>query len=57
MFSDPVDGSSSDAQSFDEDDMYGSDSGVEKISLAPHLNVQVGMSNEHMACHLPNLAY
>ncbi|KAH8990628.1 hypothetical protein EDB86DRAFT_3080255 [Lactarius hatsudake] len=33
MFSDPID--SSDAQSFDEDDMYGSDSNVETISLKP----------------------
>ncbi|KAH9174284.1 hypothetical protein EDB89DRAFT_2067964 [Lactarius sanguifluus] len=33
MFSDPID--SSDAQSFDEDDMYGSDSNVETISLQP----------------------
>ena len=34
MFPNPLDSSSSDAKSFDEDDMYGSDSGVETISLA-----------------------
>ncbi|KAH9171291.1 hypothetical protein EDB89DRAFT_1907147 [Lactarius sanguifluus] len=35
MFSDPIDSSSSDAKSFDEDDMYGSDSNAETISLKP----------------------
>jgi hypothetical protein len=34
MFLDPLESPSSDAKSFDEDDMYGSDSGVETISLA-----------------------
>ena len=34
MFPDPLDSPSSDTKSFDEDDMYGSDSGVETISLA-----------------------
>ncbi|KAI9437309.1 hypothetical protein H4582DRAFT_2058302 [Lactarius indigo] len=37
MFSDPVDDSPSDTQSFDEDDMYGSDGDVETISLKPLL--------------------
>src|SRR6266702_3620107 len=31
-FSNPVDMSSSDAESFDEDDMYGSDHGMETVS-------------------------
>jgi hypothetical protein len=53
MFSDPINDSSSDTQSFDEDDMYGSDSGVETISLAPPSNAQDGMTNEHIVCHLP----
>jgi hypothetical protein len=35
MLSDPLDSPSSDARSFDEDDMYGSDSDVETISLRP----------------------
>jgi hypothetical protein len=33
LFSDPLDGTSSDEQSFDEDDMCGSDPDVETISL------------------------
>ncbi|KAN0127850.1 hypothetical protein V8E53_014297 [Lactarius tabidus] len=35
MLSDPLDSPSSDARSFDDDDMYGSDSDVETISLRP----------------------
>jgi len=31
-FSDPIDISSSDVESFDEDDMYGSDHGMEIVS-------------------------
>jgi hypothetical protein len=57
MFSDPVDGSSSDTQSFDEDDMYGSDSGVETISLAPLSNTQAKTTGEHMVCGLCSLAH
>ena len=37
MLSDPLLNPSSDAQSFDEDDMYGSDPDVETISLRPLL--------------------
>ena len=37
MLSDPLSSPSSDAQSFDEDDMYGSDPDVETISLRPLL--------------------
>ena len=33
MLSDPLDSPSSDAKSFDEEDMYGSDSDVETVSL------------------------
>ncbi|KAF8267879.1 hypothetical protein EI94DRAFT_1801089 [Lactarius quietus] len=46
MLSDPSDGSSSDAQSFDEDDMYGSDSGIQSISMKPHSKEEVTISNE-----------
>ncbi|KAH9037471.1 hypothetical protein EDB85DRAFT_2142419 [Lactarius pseudohatsudake] len=35
MFSDPIDSSSSDTESFAEDEMYGSDTNVETISLKP----------------------
>ncbi|KAH9027901.1 hypothetical protein EDB85DRAFT_1892800 [Lactarius pseudohatsudake] len=35
MFSDPIDSSSSDTESFAEDEMYGSDANVETISLKP----------------------
>jgi hypothetical protein len=37
MLSNPLDSPSSDAKSFDEDDMYGSDSDIETISLKPFL--------------------
>ena len=37
MLSDPLSSPSSDEQSFDEDDMYGSDPDVETISLRPLL--------------------
>ena len=33
LFQDPIDDESSDAESFNEDDMYGSDPDVETISL------------------------
>jgi hypothetical protein len=33
MFSDPIEGSSSDVESFNEDDMYGTDSEIESIPL------------------------
>jgi hypothetical protein len=35
MLSNPLDSPSSDARSFDEDNMYGSDSDIETISLRP----------------------
>jgi hypothetical protein len=50
MLSDPLDSSSSDAQSFDEDDMYGSDSGVETISLKPDSNNEARETEEMMVC-------
>jgi hypothetical protein len=36
MLSDPLESPSSDTMSFDEDDMYGSNSDVETISLRPY---------------------
>jgi hypothetical protein len=47
MISDSIDGSSSDTQSFNEDDMYGSDSGIQSISMKPRTKDEVTMSNEH----------
>jgi hypothetical protein len=52
MLCDPLDSSSSDTQSFDEDDMYGSDSGVETISLKPSSKEQARSADEHMVCNL-----
>lgn len=46
MLSDPLESPSSDEKSFDEDDMYGSDSGVETISLKPFLRGPVTETNE-----------
>lgn len=48
MLSDPIDSPSSDTKSFDEDDMYGSDSDVETISLKPDSDEQTRVVNEHM---------
>jgi hypothetical protein len=48
MFSDPLDSSSSDDQSFDEDDMYGSDSGVETISLGPESKDEIQSLNQDL---------
>ncbi|KAH9037548.1 hypothetical protein EDB84DRAFT_1560566 [Lactarius hengduanensis] len=45
MFSDPVD--DSDTQSFDEDDMYGSDPNAETFSLEPGPKVQEVSNNEY----------
>jgi hypothetical protein len=50
MLSDPLDSSSSDTRSFNEDDMYGSDSGVETISLKPDLKEKERDTKETMVC-------
>jgi hypothetical protein len=52
MFSDPLDSPSSDSKSFDEDDMYGSDSDVETISMKPSSNEQDRSPTGHMVCTL-----
>jgi hypothetical protein len=50
MLSDALDSpSSSDAKSFDEDDMYGSDSGVETISLKRPFQA-LNVANESPVC-------
>lgn len=51
MLSDPLDGSLSDNQSFDEDDMYGSDSDIETISLKPESEEQARSTNEYIVCN------
>ena len=56
MLSNPVEDSSEDDQSFDEDDMYGSDSGVKTISLAPRSPIRQPSPEEEIVCtsfHFP----
>jgi hypothetical protein len=50
LFSDPLDGTSSDEQSFDEEDMCGSDSDVETISLGFRSNDQVQPIDMQVVC-------
>lgn len=57
MFPDPEDDLSSDTESFDEDDMYGSDSGGETISLTASSNSQVYIHSDHVVCYLANYPF
>jgi hypothetical protein len=57
LFSDSEDDLSSDTQSFDMDDLYGSDSGIETFSLAPHSDAQVRMTSEQTVCNFPNYTH
>src|SRR3984885_10279719 len=50
MFSEPLDSPSSDAKSFNEDDMYGSDSDVETYSLGYGSEEDIQSSNQDMVC-------
>ena len=50
MLSDPLESPSSDAMSFNKDDMYGSDSEVETISLRPFRAEQHMNTNNSMVC-------
>jgi hypothetical protein len=50
MLSDPLESPSSDALSFDEDDIYGSDTNVETISLVPTRAVPELDTNDPMVC-------
>ena len=50
LFSDPLDGTSSDEMSFDEEDMFGSDSDAETVSLAVKTNKKKRSFNEHAVC-------
>jgi hypothetical protein len=53
MLTDPLKSPSSDTMSFDEDDMYGSNSKVETISLRPFWIQQQLDANEAMVCVRP----
>ena len=48
MLSDPLDSTSSDEMSFNEEDMYGSDPDVETISLGSASNTKVQSSDEDL---------
>lgn len=50
LFSDPLDGTSSDEQSFDEEDMIGSDSDAETISLGIKSNDKKQTLDEQVVC-------
>ena len=50
MLSDPLDSPTSDTKSFGEDDMYGSDSDVETISLKPPCEVPATESDASLVC-------
>ena len=50
MLSDPLDSPSSDAKSFDEEDMYGSDSDVETVSLKQPGQGLSSTSHELLVC-------
>jgi hypothetical protein len=50
MLSDPLESPSSDVLSFDEDDMYGSDTDVKTISLVPSRAVPELDTNDPLVC-------
>src|ERR1700761_7919749 len=50
MLSDPLDSPTSDTRSFDEDDMYGSDSDVETISLKHPCKAPTTGSDAPLVC-------
>jgi hypothetical protein len=50
MLSDPLESPSSDALSFDEDDMYGLDPDAETISLLPFRAVPKSEANDSLVC-------
>ena len=50
MLSDPLDSSSSDTMSFDEEDMFGSDSDIEIISLPSGSQDEVENAQDNMVC-------
>ena len=50
MFSDPIENSSSDIESFDEDDMYGTDSEIESIPLNASRQRRVSEPEHDFVC-------
>ena len=50
LFSDTLDGTSSDEHSFDEEDMFGSDSDAETISLGVRSNEKKQSFDEQVVC-------
>ena len=50
LFSDPFDGTSSDEHSFDKEDMFGSDSDAETISLGVRSNEKKQSFDEQALC-------
>lgn len=50
LFSDPLDSTSSDEQSFDEEDMFGSDSDAETISLGFKTNDKKQSFDDQVVC-------
>lgn len=57
MYSDPVDGSDSDTESFHADELYGSDSGGETISLRTAPKQQSQSSDESVVCTFAEYFY
>jgi hypothetical protein len=52
LFSDPLDGTSSDEQSFDEEDMIGSDSDAETVSLGIRSDEKKHSFEEQAVCSI-----
>ena len=57
LFSDSEDDLSSDTQSYDMDDLYGSDSGIETFSLTSYSDAQVRMTSKQTVCNFPNYTH
>ena len=56
LFSDSLDGTSSDEQSFDDDDMFGSDSDAQTISLPLKPNSDKNSCDEQVVCISPSIS-
>ena len=56
LFSDSLDGTSSDEQSFDDDDMFGSDSDAQTISLPLKPNSDKNSCDKQIVCIGPSIS-
>ena len=56
LFSDSLDGTSSDEQSFDDDDMFGSDSDAQTISLPLKPSSDKNSCDEQVVCISPSIS-